>query len=109
MTAPTPPGPDPRTDPDVRWRAQHAANRVLAAARDVLYRRADADGWFYLPEPLDAGDVTGLMAAADRQVLDVLAAAVAAARAEYAAIRADIDHHQRQVHGDHWRPPGRAA
>lgn len=96
-------GPDPRSDPDVRWRVHKALSDVLRAAQDVVYRRSDADGWYAVPEPVDAGDVTGLMSAGEREVVAPLRAALDAYEAVQAATRWAIDDHQRRVHGDAWK------
>lgn len=102
-------GPDPRTDPDVRWRAHKALTDVLRTAADVVERCSDRDGWFEIPDPISFGDVTGLITAGETRVLDRLEQVVADARATIAEVRSEVGAYQRGRYGQHWSPPDVAA
>ena len=102
---------NPAWDPDVRWRVQHALDVVCRTSHDVLTRHANNASRTYEPpsEVVEGGDVNGLIATAQLQVLDRLDAAIDAARQQIATVLAEIDAYQRARHGDAWQPARASA
>lgn len=98
-------GPDPRHDAAVRRAVHRALDDVVRAARDVAYRRADETGGYAVPDPVPFGDVTGLIAAGECEVLDRLQATIDAAKAVNAEVRAAVHAYQQATLGEGWQPP----
>lgn len=97
--------PEPQWDPLVRWRVQHALNQVLLTARDVLMRYADDNGQYAAPsEVAELGDVTGLMATGNEQVVKRLQATLDEATAVMAEVRELIDQRKRELYGPGYQP-----
>jgi len=102
--------PNPSWDPQVRWRVQYALDRVCFEARDILTRYTDKDhGTYIMPDDIAAdGDVTGLLAAGQYQIIDRLQRKLDEARAEMSAVRDEVDGWKRRRYGEAYQPPGQS-
>lgn len=96
---------DPANDPRVRDSAHVAMTRVYHQLHDVLRRYYDANGRYIEPSGVgDGGDNTGMMHAANNDVLRKLDAEVQAARETLLALFEQIDEHKRERYGPSYKP-----
>jgi hypothetical protein len=101
--------PNPAWDPKVRWKVQRALNQVLFTAKDVL-ERYGKDGIYTPPSDVaEFGDVNGLIATGENQVLRRLREKIAEAETAIADAQAQMDAWGREAYGPNYHPhrPGR--
>ncbi|MDI5937934.1 MULTISPECIES: hypothetical protein [unclassified Micromonospora] len=96
----------PTYDPAIRRRAHVAMTHVYYAMKDILTRYYDEDGMYREPsEVSDAGDTTGMIRAANNEVLRRLDDEVITARSKLTAILDEFDQHKRELYGPGYNPP----
>lgn len=85
--------PNPAWSPDVRRRVEKSLDDVTLEAKNVLTRYT-RDG-FYVPpsEVAEVGDVSGLIACGETQVLNRLEARIADARVVIKEVRQELAEH----------------
>jgi hypothetical protein len=81
---------DPRWARDLRWKVQSALNAVTFEAKDILTRHAQQGQYVAPNEISELGDITGLIAAGETQVLDRLEAKIREARSAIGAVKDEI-------------------
>jgi len=96
---------DPAWDPRIREQAHLAMTRVYYQLQDVLRRRYDSSGHYIEPSGVgDGGDNTGMMHAANNDVLRKLDDEIQAARETLRALFEQIDTHKRERYGPGYKP-----
>ena len=99
---------DPSRDHAVRMRAHLAMSGVYLRMKDILRRYYDDDGMYIEPTGVnDGGDNTGMIYAANNEVLTRLADEVADARSKLMAIFDEIDAYKREQYGPGYNPAPR--
>ncbi|MGI5213291.1 hypothetical protein ACQEUR_09990 [Plantactinospora sp. CA-290183] len=97
--------PDPADDRAVRARAHTIMTQVYYELRNVITRYYDEDGLYIEPTGVsDGGDNTGMIRAANNEVLSRLDAEVQRARDSLTEILIEIDNHKRQQFGPGYNP-----
>ena len=97
--------PDPSWDPSVRGRAHSVMTHVYHEMKNILLRYYDNDGRYIEPTGVnDGGDNTGMMYAANNEVLRRLDAEVQSARERLLGIFAEIDEYKQEQIGPAYKP-----
>lgn len=98
--------PTPQDDRAVRRRAHVAMTQMYYAMQDVIRRHYDEDGLYQEPTGVsDGGDNTGMIRAANNEVLQRLVDEVESTRVKLTAILQEIDDYKRNVYGPSFNPP----
>ena len=84
-------GGGPEWQPQHRTAVERATNQLLQAMADLLMRRTGRDGLYAYPDPIQYGDVTGLMANVEHAILGPLRVRIMAVEEAMARVREAID------------------
>ncbi len=96
---------DPAWSPEVRSRAHAIMSHVSYGVRDVLMRHYDSDQVYIEPSGVaDGGDNTGMIYAANNEVLNKLEAVIATARADLLGLLNQVDDYKREQLGPGYNP-----
>ncbi len=96
---------DPSWDPQMRRRAHSIMTHVSYQVRDVLSRHYDGDQIYIEPSGVaDGGDNTGMIYAANNEVLGKLDAVITEARAELLGLLELVDDYKREQLGPGYKP-----
>lgn len=96
---------DPSWDPAVRSRAHAIMSQVAYGMRDVLTRHYDRDSIYIEPSGVDdGGDNTGMIYAANNEVLGKLEKVIATARTDLLELLERVDDYKREQYGSGYQP-----